>query len=178
MTNARETVGELSKMNRELNRDTLVGLEGNREGYATRLKAVADHTFMNGRNVRGTTIGAPGILTLDKRGRTREIDAKTSMYVREIYTPEGKLSMFPFHIIAVSYNGTPIIDPDIEGSYSVVHLPKIEGQSQSVHDPCDMRADLTFTVDRDNLITVDGNTAVEIALFDDIVEEFERLAYQ
>ncbi len=177
MSNAVERVGELSRMKRELNGETLASLEGNRGKYAERLQAVADKTFMNGKYVGGTTIGGPSALVRGRRGRTTEETLKLAMYVREMPTPEGVISMFPLHTEGMTQDGRPIIDPAIEGSYTVLHRP--EGRSRVAHSPHAMIADLIFTVDSDNLVTIAGQTvatAEERELFDAIVVEFERLA--
>lgn len=175
---AAEQVGELSRMKRELNGETLASLEGNRGKYAERLQAVADATFRNGRHVGGTTIGGPSALVRNKRGRIRqEVLRGTAMYVREMPTPEGVISMFPLHTEGMTQDGRPIIDPSIEGSYTVLHRP--EGRLRVAHSPHEMIADLIFTVDADNLVTIAGQTvatAQERELFDAIVVEFERLA--
>lgn len=181
MTEALNKVAELSQMRRELNNQTLEALKGSTIKYADRLTAVADKTFMNGLYVGGTTIGGPSVLAYGHRGRLVEkslsaVRKNFAMYVRDIPTPEGRLTMFPLHTLAISGEGTPIIDPAIEGSYTIVHTPK--GVESDWHNPFGMKVDLAFTVDRDNLITVNGNTATvqEIELFDAIVNEYERLA--
>ena len=177
MSNPAEQVGELSCMKRELNGETLAGLEGNRGKYAERLQAVADATFMNGRYVPGTTIGGPGALVRGRRGRLRVETVQRAMYVREMLTPEGVISMFPLHTEGITQDGRPIIDPSTEGSYTVLHRP--DGRSRPTHSPHEMIADLIFTVDADNLVTIAGQTvatAEERELFDAIVVEFERLA--
>lgn len=181
MTEALNKVAELSRMRRELNNQTLEALKDPNKKYAERLKAVASKTFMNGLHVGGTTIGGPSVLAYGRKGRLVEKSVSSvrknfGMYVRDIPTPEGRLTMFPLHTLAISGEGTPIIDPTIEGSYTVVHTPT--GVKSDRHNPFGMKADLAFTVDQDNLITVNGNTAnvQEIELFDAIVNEYERLA--
>jgi hypothetical protein len=179
MSETLNTVAELSRMKRALNASTLEALRGPSEKYAERLKTVADKTFMNGRHVGGTTIGRPSVLSYSRRGRLIETctEAGFGMYVRNIPTPEGVLTMFPLHTLGISAEGVPIIDPTIEGSYSVVHIP--HGVESDLHNPAGMRVDLAFTVDRDNLVTTNGqNTASvqEYELFDAIVTEFERRA--
>ncbi len=181
MTEVQNEIAQLSRMKRELNALTLEALKGPTGKYADRLKAVADKTFMNGRHVSGTTIGGPSVLAYGQKGRLVETSVNSvrknfAMYVRDIPTPEGTLTMFPLHTLGVTREGTPIIDPTIEGSYSVVHIPaNVESDR---HNPSGMNVDLAFNVDQDNLITVNGNTATvqEIELFDAIVNEYERLA--
>lgn len=181
MAEALNEIAELSRMKRELNLQTLEALKGPTGKYAERLEAVADKTFMNGKYVGGTTIGGPSVLAYGRKGRlvetpVRSVRKNFGMYVRNIPTPEGKLTMFPLHTLGVSGEGTPIIDPAIEGSYTVVHIPaSVESDS---HNPLGMKVDLAFNVDQDNLITVNGNTATvqEIELFDAVVNEYERLA--
>jgi hypothetical protein len=172
-------IGQLSQMNLELNKDTLNSLRGNTGKYAQRLGKVATKTFMHSHLLGGTTIGGPSVLTYGRKNRLQEKVLKgTGMYVRNMPTSAGDLIMFPLHTIGLSSEGTPIIDPEIlERSYTVLHAPK--GSSTSRSNPAQMRADLAFTVDEDNLVTVNGqNTATiqELVLFDRIVTEFEQRA--
>ncbi len=181
MAEVQNEIAELSRMRRELNAQTLEALKGPTGKYADRLKAVADKTFLNARHVGGTAISGPSVVSYGHKGRLVETPVNSvrknfAMFVRAIPTPEGTLTMFPLHTIGVTREGTPIIDPAIEGSYTVVHIPAyVESDS---HNPSGMNVDLAFNVDQDNLITVNGNTATarEIQLFDAIVNEYERLA--
>lgn len=177
MSEVNTEVGVLSKMNRELSNSTLEELKGTSGKYAERLKRVADATFMRGDLLGGTTIGGPSVLAYGRKNRLREVNVKRAMYVRDMKTPEGTLTMFPLHIVGVTNEGVPIIDTDTEGSYAVVHIPN--GSQSDRHNPAGMVIDLAFTVDEDNLVTVNGQntvTADEYELFDSIVREFERRA--
>lgn len=178
--NVLEQVAALSDMRRNLGQKTLEALRGNTDSYAERLKDVADKSFMHSRLLSGTTIAGPGILALDKRSRVRERNmTKFAMYVRELPTEAGHLVMFPLRITSVSLDRRPIIDPDArEGFYSIVHVPRPDDASGwwSLSSPSDIQIDMAFTVDPDNLVTVDGTnpaTAKEYELFDNIVQEFE-----
>lgn len=177
MSEINAEVGELSKMKRELSADSLEYLKGDPGKYVDRLTAVADATFGKSRLLSGTLNGSPSVLTHGRRGRLREVRVPRGMYFREMKTPEGTLSMFPLHIIGLTNEGVPIIDPDVEGSYAVVHIPA--GSDSQSYEPANMSVDMAFTVDQDNLVTVDGQntvTAEEYALFDAVVNEFERRA--
>lgn len=179
MAEALNEIAELSRMKWELNNQTLEALKGPTGKYADRLEVVADKTFGRGQHVRGTTILRPSMLTHGRKGRLAEVTMPKGfgMYTRNISTPEGKLIMFPLHTVGLAREGAPIIDPDIEGSYTVVHSPTY--LESDLHNPIGMRVDLAFTVDKDNLVTVNGTqtaTIQEAELFDAIVNEFERLA--
>lgn len=170
-------IGTLSRMKRELSNSSIEELKGTNTKYAERLKRVADATFMRSNLLDGTTIGGPSVLTYGRLGRLKEATAPGAMYVRRMETPEGTLIMFPMHILGISGDGVPIIDPLTEASYSVVHVPG-EGKSYEC-SPLRMVVDLTFTVDEFNLVTVNGQNTVtpeEYELFDSIVCEFERRA--
>ena len=182
MKNPIEQVGELSAMKRELLPGVLQELRGESGSYADRLRKVADTTYLRNTALNGTTISRPTVLRHVRNNRLQQevMPAGFGMFVREIPTPQGYLVMFPLHTVALSMNGTPIIDPSILGeSYTIVHIPKNSSQRTNTMNPAEMRADLAFTVDKDNLVTVNGMnpvTAIEYALFDEIVCEFERRA--
>ena len=182
MKNPIEQVGELSAMKRELLPGVLQELRGESGGYADRLRKVADMTYLRNTALNGTTISRPTVLRHIRNNRLQQEDMPVGfrMDVREIPTPQGYLVMFPLHTVALSMNGTPIIDPSILGeSYTIVHIPKNPLRAPRTTNPAEMRADLAFTVDKDNLVTVNGMnpvTATEYELFDEIVCEFERRA--
>jgi hypothetical protein len=172
-------IGQLSQMNMELNKETLDTLRGNKGKYAQRLGEVATRTFRRSNLLSGTTTGGPSVLAYGMKNRLQvtQVADRFSMYVREMPTPHGRLVMFPLHTIGLTVEGTPIIDPKVEGSYSVLHTPKTN--SHHPYNPADMKADMAFTVDADNLVTVNGqNTATiqELVLFDRIVTELESRA--
>ena len=173
-------VGVLSVMNRELSEATKDALKGVSGGYVDRLNKVAQDTYLRGDWVSGTTISRPSIVMYGEKHRLRTeiMPPGFTMYVREIETPEGYLVMFPMHTIGMTKEGTPVINPSEDKGYTIAHLPAVELGSD-LYNPAEMKADLIFTVDRDNLVTVNGMnpvTATEFTLFDDIVCEFERRA--
>ena len=97
-------------------------------------------------------------------------------FMRNIPTPEGNLVTFPRKTVGITREGQPIVDPEAENCYSIVHVPNVNGHSGELYKLEKMTIDMAFTVDQDNLVTVDGlnlASAAEYALFDSIVGEFE-----
>lgn len=175
-------MNELSRMNRQLKPELSEELRGKSGKYSERLAIVAERTFRRSDLLKGTTISRPSLLVHGKRDRlqSKVMPIGFSMYTREIRTENGHLVMYPLHVTGLSFDGTPIIDPSVEGSYSIVHsLNDSDGKFINTSNPLDQKADLSFTVDEDNLVTVNGMnpvTAEEYALFDSIVCEFESRA--
>ena len=174
-----EKVGELSAMNRDLSSSCLGELRGSAGGYSKRLDLVAEKTFRRGDLMRGTTVSRPSVLKYGARGRLikQATPIGFRMYVRNIPTTQGNLVIFGMHTIGATYEGTPIIDTEQEGSYTVAHIP--DNGTFDLYNPADMKTDLLFTVDSFDLVTVNGQnpvTAQEYQLFDEIVQEFERRA--
>ena len=175
MSEVNITIGTLSTMRKDLSERALESLKGQSTKYAKRLGDVAIKTTNRSDLLDGTTINRPSILAYTGRRRiVRKIMPDFVMNIRSMPTPEGILTSFPLHILGITREGTPIIDPAIRDSYSVVHIPS-ESDSDR-YNPVGMLTDLAFTVDTDNLVTVNGQNTVTIQeynLFDKIVTEFE-----
>ncbi len=170
-------VEELTIMRRILTQETLEALKSDSTKYTDRLKKINERKFQNVL-VRGTNISRPSILTYASRSRLRveTLPAGFSMNVHNIRTKQGDLVIFPMQTIGISSEGTPIIGRPLDKkSYSIVHIPF--EPNYEIHNPAGMKVDLAFSVDQDNLVTVNGMNPVnadEYALFDAIVCEFER----
>lgn len=183
MADLAETVSELSQMRRNLQPDILTGLRDQRATYVDRLKRVAQETFARHDLLPGTTISNPSMLQYGRRGRLQTVYPKDrfSMYVRNFEVPGGSVVAFPLKTVGVSIDGIPIIDPELDkSSYTVAHLPDVDGNNIHEYCPSKMRTDLVFTVDAEDYVTVDGMnrvTAAEYVLFDSIVTEFEHFAF-
>jgi hypothetical protein len=184
MGNPIEKVGELSVMNRDLSTQTKESLRGTGGSYVSRLESLLQVTSGKPWILSGTSVGRPTVLTHNRRSRLQEeiMPAGFQMPIRELETPEGLLVVFPMSTMGITSEGTPIIDiaPNNTG-YTVAHLPSDKNKIEERHNPVTMHADLLFTVDQDNLVTKNGKDVVngeEYALFDSIVCEFERQAFQ
>ena len=177
MAEVLDTVSQLSWMRRNLGSVTLEALRNDKGGYVERLKDVADRSFMYGQRLGGTTTASPSVLAFGPRSRVREQVLKGhAMFHREMPTSEGRLVMFPLKVVALSQDSIPIIDPNaLNDSYSIVHAPN-DSRGFSRYSPAQTRIDMAFSVDNDNLVTVNGAsraTVQEHILFDQLVNEFE-----